>query len=92
MIPREELENKGLTINGKGEVIYDYSDFETLICNIEVVQNLKGKSYYKVSNFRIVDLMNNATLVKVNYDLYYDKLNEFYIFLRLLGYRLPVNS
>lgn len=92
MIPREELENKGLTINSKGEVIYDYSDFETLICNIEVVQNLKGKPYYKVSNFRIVDLMNNATLVKVNYDLYYDTLNKFYIFLRLLGYRLPVNS
>lgn len=92
MIPREELENKGLTINGKGEVIYDYSDFETLICNIEIVQNLKGKPYYKVSNFRIVDLMNNATLVKVNYDLYYDALNKFYIFLRLLGYRLPVNS
>ena len=92
MIPREELENKGLTINSKGEVIYDYSDFETLICNIEVVQNLKGKSYYKVSNFRIVDLMNNATFVKVNYDLYYDKRNKFYIFLRLLGYRLPFNS
>lgn len=92
MIPREELENKGLTINSKGEVIYDYSDFETLICNIEIVQNLKGKPYYKVSNFRIVDLMNNATLVKVNYDLYYDVLNKFYIFLRLLGYRLPVNS
>lgn len=92
MIPREELENKGLTINSKGEVIYDYSDFETLICNIEVVQNLKGKPYYKVSNFRIVDLMNNVTLVKVNYDLYYDTLNKFYIFLRLLGYRLPFNS
>lgn len=92
MIPREELENKGLTINSKGEVIYDYSDFETLICNIEVVQNLKGKPYYKVSNFRIVDLMNNTTIVKVNYDLYYDKLNNFYVFLRLLGYRLPINS
>lgn len=92
MIPREELENKGLTINSKGEVIYDYSDFETLICNIELVQNLKGKPYYKVSNFRIVDLMNNTTIVKVNYDLYYDTLNKFYIFLRLLGYRLPVNS
>ena len=91
-MPREELENKGLTINGKGEVIYNYSDFETLICNIEIVQNLKGKPYYKVSNFRIVDLMNNATIVKVNYDLYYDTLNKFYIFLRLLGYRLPVDS
>lgn len=92
MIPREELENKGLTINSKDEVIYDYSDFETLICNIELVQNLKGKPYYKVSNLRIVDLMNNTTIVKVNYDLYYDKLNKFYVFLRLLGYRLPVNS
>lgn len=92
MIPRKELEDRGFVINNKQEVIYDYSDFETLICNIELVQNLKGKRYYKVSNFRIVDLMNNTTIVQINYNLYYDNLNKFYIFLRLLGYKIPINS
>lgn len=86
MIPKEELENKGFTINSNEEVIYEYSDFETLICNITKIRGANNKIYYKVSNFRIVDLMNKTTIVKVNYDLYYSNLNKFYIFLRLLNY------
>ena len=92
MIPKEELEKRGLIINSKGEVIYEYSDFETLICNIDKTTNLVGEVIYKVSNFRIVDIMNNTTIVEVNYDLYYEDIKQFYVFLRLLGYRLPFNS
>lgn len=90
MIFEEELKEKGFefirNVNDLTKVIYNFSDFETLSFYVREVTCADGSKALCVVNMNMYDYMNECYYFRIDYNLFYRDINEFYELLTLLGY------
>ena len=81
----KELKDKGFTIVDN-KITYEFSDFEVLEATISEHTKVNKDKCLKIENLRMHDYFNNLDYFNINYALYYDKIDDFFALLRLLGY------
>lgn len=89
MVIDKELESKGFCKSKKsGTWCYQYSDFEMLSFNVETHTKVNGKECLKFDNIKIMNYFNDKIYMSINYDIYFDDINDFYDLLKSIGYKL----
>lgn len=85
----KELESKGFCKSKKSGIwYYQYSDFEILSFNVGLHTKVNGKECLKFDNIKIMDYFNDKIHMSINYDIYFDDINDFYDLLKSIGYKL----
>lgn len=87
MLFEQELEDKGFK-HHDNFYWYLFSDFETLEFTAEEWDCADGTKAIAISNLEIVDHINTANLLSINYTLYFRDINKFYELLTLLNYKI----
>lgn len=89
MVIDKELESKGFCKSKKsGTWYYQYSDFEILSFNVGPHTKVNGEECLKFDNIKIMDYFNDKIHMSINYDIYFDDINDFYDLLKSIGYKL----
>lgn len=90
MIFEEELKEKGFEFicnkNGLTQVIYKYSDFETLSFYIREHTCTDGSVALCIVDLEMYDYINEYHYFQITYNLFFKDINKFYELLTLLNY------
>lgn len=70
------------------EYMYEYSDYETLTFTAKDWKCADGGQAVEIYNFNIEDLINYNTHVRINYPMYFRKVEDFFQLLKLIGYKV----
>lgn len=83
----KELIEKGFNII-ENKITYVFSDFEILEANIYEHTKVNKDKCLRVSGLRMHDYFNNIDYFNINYNLYFDKVSDFFDLLNRLGYKI----
>lgn len=87
MIFEQELKDKGFE-HHDDFYWYLFSDFETLEFIAKEWDCADGSKAIAISDLTIMDHINTAAYLSINYTLYFRDINKFYELLTLLGYKI----
>lgn len=90
---KEELKELGFEQYPDSDMwYYDYSDFESLDFIPEEYTRPDGRVVLKIGDLKLQNYTYDEIYFQINYELYFNDINEFLDLLRLLGYELNVKN
>lgn len=84
----KELKDKGFEQINNGSWSYDFSDFELLEFTADEHITPDGKIMLKIGDIRLWDPMQDIEHATINYELYYNNVDEFLKLLELIHYKI----
>ena len=82
------LIEKGFTKLSDDNWLYEFSDFEILHFEMQLHTKVNKLKCVKISKLKLYNPFTNEVYIEINYDLYFDDINNFYDLLTLIGYKL----